>query len=105
MSGSGTGALHAVVYTALRAADEALGLPSEAAQRYPALLPRQRALVLKPLITLARRSRRGRRAACIALQYASFNSRQRWRSAKVTAWGRLPSATAEQRAASRLPGE
>jgi hypothetical protein len=94
-----------IVFAALRAADDTLGLPAEARPRYSALLNRRRAVVLGSIVTLLRCSRPGRRVTRTALQYASFSPKQRWRSAKGSVWNRLPRHTAAERAEARLPGE
>jgi hypothetical protein len=94
-----------IVFAALRAVDATLGLPTAARPCYSALLSRRRAFVLGSIVTLLRRSESSRRVTCTALQYASFNPKQRWRSMKISVWGRLPRRTAVERAESRLPGE
>jgi Uncharacterised nucleotidyltransferase len=47
----------------------------------------------------------GRHVTRTALQYASFNGKQRWRSLKVGICGRLPRRTAAELVEAHLPGE
>jgi len=95
-----------VAFAALRAADETLGLSSEARAGASALVRRQRGLVLGSMVRLLRWSAPDRRFPLIALQYAGFSAGQRWRSAEFSALGRRPyRPTAAQRAEAMLPGE
>ena len=95
-----------VVFAALSAADQTLGLPSEAREHYTALLGRARAMVLRSAVRVMRDVRpRHRHVTLTALQYASFTGRQRWRSARLSAWNSLPTRTQAERVSSRLPGE
>ena len=98
-----TSGAEGVVFTALRAADETLGVPPAAGRWYSALLSRRRAVVLGAIVTLVHRSRSP--LPRTALQYASFSQQQRWRFVKLTAWNRLPRRSASERAQARLPGE
>jgi hypothetical protein len=98
-----TSGAEGVVFTALRAADETLGIPAAAGRWYSALLSRRRAVVLGAIVTLLHRSRSP--LARTALQYASFSQQQRWRSVKLSARNRLPRRSASERAQAHLPGE
>jgi hypothetical protein len=97
---------HGVVFTALCAADETLGLPAPGRECYVQLVGRGRAHLLRSLIKALRRSRSLPPAGFLTLRYASFNNRQRFRSAQRSAmhWpGRQ--LTARELAESALPGQ
>jgi hypothetical protein len=97
---------HGVVFTALCAADETLGLPAPGRECYVQLVGRGRAHLLRSLVKALRRSRSPRLTGVLALRYASFNRRQRVRSAQRSAmqWpGRQ--MTARELAEGALPGE
>jgi hypothetical protein len=106
-TGSSTAAeSHGVVFTALCAADETLGLPAPGRECYVQLVGRGRAHLLRSLIKALRRSRSLPPAGFLTLRYASFNNRQRFRSAQRSAmhWpGRQ--LTARELAEGALPGQ
>jgi hypothetical protein len=94
-----------LVFAALRAADQTLGIPDRARQWCSAIVSGRRALLLGAFVAFLHRSHSRQRLARAALQYASFSHRQRWRFVKLSAWNHLPRPTAAQRAEARLPGE
>jgi hypothetical protein len=94
-----------LVFAALRAADQTLGIPDRARRWCSAIVTGRRALVLGAIVGFLHRSHSRQRLARTALQYASFSHRQRWRFVKLSAWNSLPKPTAAQRAEARLPGE
>ena len=97
---------HGVVFTALCAADETLGLPAPGRECYVQLVGRGRAHLLRSLVKVLRRSRSLPPAGFLTLRYASFNNKQRFRSAQRSAmhWpGRR--LTAGELAEGALPGQ
>ena len=97
---------HGIVFTALCAADETLGLPAPARECYSQLVGRGRARLLRSLVKALRGSRSRSRAGVFALRYASFSPAQRLRSARRSTL-QWPSRmmTAGELAESALPGQ
>ena len=74
-----------IVFTALCAADETLGLPAVAREHYTQLVSRGYARLLRALIKTSRRSPASPpRLRALLLRYASFNNAQRLRAARRT---------------------
>src|ERR1700682_1861990 len=97
---------HGVVFTALCAADETLGLRAPGRECYVQLVGRGRAHLLRSLIQALCRWRSLPPAGFLTLRYASFNNSQRFRSAQRSAmhWpGRQ--LTARELAEGALPGQ
>jgi hypothetical protein len=94
-----------MAFSALCAADETLGLPDASCHAFATLVSPGRRVALASMVKLLRRSEPDRRLPLMALQYAGFTNRQRWRSARETARGGLPAPSLATREAALLPGE
>jgi hypothetical protein len=93
-----------VVFTALCAADETLGLPSEAGAGYSELVSPGRARLLKSMVKLMVWSGSGGLFGGGMLKYASYNRQHRQRAAKYFARHGL-NRIAPPSAENALPGE